>query len=118
MAVEVDLDDVYAGIEELRLRYVAAAARPRRKRQLSAQTRRNLSEGVRLWRAAQHSSRPMSELRRVRIERGLTQLELAKRAGLCERTLLLAEARPERLTPRSRRALARALTVHPRELRP
>lgn len=103
----VDLKAVYAEIERIQTGHAAGTWWKREPRRLSAEARRNLSEGVRRWRARQHANQPMTALRRCRIERGLTQRDLARRANCHARTVMLAERDPTRLRPRTRRALAR-----------
>lgn len=55
-------------------------------------------------------------LRRLRLERFLSQGELARRAGLHPVTLTRLEAGPTAPSTRSVRSLAEALGVEPREL--
>src|SRR3954466_3158798 len=56
------------------------------------------------------------DLRRCRVERFLSQRELARQAGLHPITLVRLEAGTTAPSTRTVRALAAALGVHPREL--
>jgi transcriptional regulator with XRE-family HTH domain len=58
----------------------------------------------------------VDNLRRLRLERFLSQGELARRAGLHPVTLTRLEAGPTAPSTRSVRSLAEALGVEPREL--
>ncbi len=78
----------------------------------------NASSGART-----NSSRPrresaQSRLRAARLEKGLSQAELAARAGLSPGWISLLERTPEFITPRTAQRLADVLEVSEQELRP
>ena len=62
--------------------------------------------------------RPLSPLRRARLEQGLTVEDLASRAGLSGRTILSAELGQHHPYPASRRVISMALGLAERTLWP
>lgn len=61
---------------------------------------------------------PQSAHRTIRLQRGLSQNELAVRAGLSPSWVSMLERSPSLMTTRAARALAEALGVSPEELLP
>jgi transcriptional regulator with XRE-family HTH domain len=54
----------------------------------------------------------------MRLDEGMSQAELAARAGLSPGWVSLLERRPEFITPRTAKLIARALRVVPEEILP
>lgn len=63
------------------------------------------------------NNKPVSKLRQLRHERGLSMEVLAVKAGITMQTLRLAEVAPELMTERTAALVAKALKLKPEDLR-